>query len=135
MSPVQGAAIVSLYSALVVIPWYFATSSALWRMPPAELLWQAIWQGCLIGFVALIALNHAISRLGPERCTALVALVPVATALLGMFFLGEVPSFAEISAFVAISAGVSVCSLRYGGNPAAPSASAKRSAWTLSRPG
>jgi drug/metabolite transporter (DMT)-like permease len=135
VSAVQGAAIVSLYSALIVIPWYFATSAALWRMPPAELLWQAAWQGCLIGFVALIALNHAISRLGPERCTALVAFVPVATALLGMLFLGEVPSLAEIMAFLAITAGVSVCSLRYAGSPASPNAAAKRSAWTLSRPG
>jgi drug/metabolite transporter (DMT)-like permease len=132
---IQGAAIVSVYSALIVVPWYLGTSSGLWVVAPAQLLWQALWQGCLIGCVALIALNHAIARLGPERSTALVALVPVLTALLGVFFLGEVPSLAEISAFVAISAGVSICSIPYAGSPAASSAAAKRSAWTLSRPG
>ena len=77
---IQGAAIVSLYSALVVVPWYLWSAPAtLWRVAPLELLWQVLWQGVLIGCVALVALNHAISRLGAERSSALVALVPVLT--------------------------------------------------------
>jgi drug/metabolite transporter (DMT)-like permease len=67
-----------------------------------------LWQGVLIGCVALIALNQAISRLGCERSSALVAFVPVLTAVLALLFLGEVPSTTEIAAFVAISAGVSI---------------------------
>ncbi len=132
---IHGAAIISLYSAMIVVPWYLVSSAALLRMAPADLIWQAVWQGCLIGCVALIALNHAIARLGPERCTALVALVPVITAALGLYFLGEVPSLAEVAAFLAISAGVTICSIRYAGRPAAASAAAKRAAWMLSRPG
>ena len=105
----QGAAIVSLYSALVVVPYYlWSAPGMLAQIAPAELLWQVLWQGLLIGCVALIALNHAISRLGPERSSALVALVPVLTAVLALVFLGEVPSSVEIAAFVAISAGVSI---------------------------
>lgn len=106
----QGAAIVSLYSAIVVVPWYlWASSGPLWRaIPSIELVWQILWQGVLIGCVSLIALNHAVSRLGPERSSAMVALVPVLSALLALIFLGEVPSSAEIAAFVAISAGVSL---------------------------
>ena len=77
-------------------------------MAPLELAWQVLWQGVLIGCVALIALNHAISRLGAERSSALVAVVPVLAAGLAFVFLGEVPSAAEIAAFVAISAGVSI---------------------------
>ena len=80
----------------------------LWRVAPVELLWQVLWQGVLIGCVAFIALNHAIARLGAERSSALVALVPVLSAMLALVFLGEVPSTAEIAAFVAISAGVSI---------------------------
>ena len=34
------------------------------RIAPVELLWQVLWQGVLIGCVALIALNHAISPAG-----------------------------------------------------------------------
>jgi drug/metabolite transporter (DMT)-like permease len=104
----QGAAMVSLYSAFVVVPYYLCFPGTLARVAPAELFWQVLWQGVLIGCVALIALNHAISRLGAERSSALVALVPVLTAMLAFFFLGEVPSTAEMAAFVAISAGVSI---------------------------
>jgi drug/metabolite transporter (DMT)-like permease len=105
----QGAAIVSLYSAAVVVPYYlWSAPGALARLAAADLLWQVLWQGVLFGCVALIALNHAISRLGAERTSALVALVPVLTAVLALIFLGEVPSTAEIAAFVAISAGVSI---------------------------
>lgn len=132
-----GAAIVTLYSALVVVPWHLWTASgALWRAAPLELLWQVLWQGALIGCIALVALNHAIARLGPERSVALVSQVPALSALLGFLFLGETPSNAEIAAILAISAGVSIGASRgYGGSPAARSASVKRPACGLSRPG
>lgn len=106
---IQGAAIVSVYSAFIVVPWYLWSAPAtLLQMPSVELLWQILWQGVLIGCVALIALNHAISQLGAERSSALVALVPVLTAVLALLFLGEIPSTAEMVAFVAISVGVSI---------------------------
>ena len=106
---VQGAAIVSLYSAAVVVPWHLCTVSAsLWQAAPLELLWQVLWQGALIGCVALLTLNHAIERLGSDRASALVALVPALSAGLGFLFLGEVPSRAELAAIITISAGVSI---------------------------
>lgn len=127
INAVQAAAIVTLYSALLVIPWYlWSAAGTLWRASPLELLWQVLWQGVLIGCVALIALNHAIARLGPDRASALVALVPALSAVLGLLFLGEVLSDAEIAAILAIAAGVSIGASRgYGGRPAASSAAAK----------
>jgi drug/metabolite transporter (DMT)-like permease len=109
----QGAAIVSLYSALVVLPWHLWSTSdlALTRIPAAELLWQVLWQGVLIGCVSLIALNQAISQLGSERSSAFVALVPVLTAVLALAFLGETPSPVELIALVVISAGVSIAAV------------------------
>jgi drug/metabolite transporter (DMT)-like permease len=134
---IQGAAIVTLYSALVVVAWQlWSASSALWHVPTSDLLWQVLWQGVLIGCVALVALNHAIARLGPERASALVALVPAMGAILAYLFLDEIPSSPEIAAILAISAGVSIgASLGYGGSPAASSAAAKPAACGLSRPG
>jgi drug/metabolite transporter (DMT)-like permease len=133
----QGAAIVTLYSALAVVLWHsWSASGALWQVAPLELLWQVLWQGVLIGCIALVALNHAIARLGPERSSTLVALVPALGAVLGILFLGESLSNAEIAAVLAISTGVSIGAFRgYGGSPAASSASAKRAACGLSRPG
>lgn len=128
ISAIQAAAIVTLYSALVIVPWHlWSASSALLQLRPFELLWQVLWQGVLIGCIALVALNHAIARLGPERSSALVALVPALSAVLGILFLGEIPSTAEIAAILAISAGVTIGATRgYGGNPASRSATAKR---------
>jgi drug/metabolite transporter (DMT)-like permease len=137
INAIQAAAIVTIYSALIVVPWHFwSASGALWKAAQFELLWQILWQGVLIGCVALVALNHAIARLGPERSIALVALVPALSAVLGLMFLAEIPSSAEIAAIVAISAGVSIGASRgYGGSPATSSASAKRAPCGLSRPG
>lgn len=104
---VEGAAIVTLYSALIVVPWYlWSPSATLWEVAPLELLWQVLWQGVLIGCVALVALSHAIERLGAERSSALIAFVPALSAFLGLLFLNEVPSSAEVVAILAISAGV-----------------------------
>ena len=129
VSAMQAAAIVTVYSALIVVPLHLYSSSApLWRVAPLELLWQTLWQGVLIGCVALIALNHAVKRLGAERSSAMIALVPVLSAILALVFLGEVPSPAEIGAIVAISAGVSIGASRYRGSPASTSAPMKRAA-------
>lgn len=130
----EGAAIVSLYSAALVVPWYLWSSpGGLWQAAPLELLWQVLWQGVLIGCVALVALSAAVERLGSERASALIALVPALSSLLGFVFLQEVPSTPELAAILAISAGVSLGA--YAGRPAARSAAAKRSACALSRPG
>jgi len=137
---IQAAAIVSVYSALVVVPWHLLHAhESLWRFAPLELLWQTLWQGVLIGCISLVALNRAIEHLGAERSSALVAFVPALSALLALFFLGEVPSVAETAAILAISAGVTVAATpaprRYGGRPASSSADMKRAACGLSRPG
>ena len=116
IGPIQSAAIVTLYSALIVVPWHFhAASDALWHAAPKELLWQVLWQGVLVGCVALIALNHAIARLGPERSSALVAFVPVLSAVLAVLFLGEIPSTTEAAGILVISAGVSIGAWRSPG--------------------
>jgi len=117
IGPIQSAAIVTLYSALIVVPWHFnSMSDALWHAAPKELVWQVLWQGVLVGCVALVALNHAITRLGPERSSALVAFVPVLSALFAVLFLGEIPSTMEAAGILVISAGVSVGAWRSPGD-------------------
>lgn len=129
---IHGAAIVSLYSALVIVPWHlWSAPDVLREVPIAEVLWQVLWQGVLIGCVALVALNHAIARLGAERSSALVAVVPVLSAALAVLFLGEIPTTVEMTAFVVIAAGVSCAAapersgpMRVGRLSAAPPRSA-----------
>ena len=136
VSALQAAAIVTVYSGIVIVPWHLWTAAGSWGQAPLELLWQTVWQGVLIGCVALIALNHAITRLGAERSSALVALVPALSAMLALVFLREVPTMVEIASIVAISAGVLIGAARgYGGSPASSNALTKRPACELSRPG
>ena len=137
VSAIQAAAIVTVYSAAVVVPWYlWSAAQPLWHAAPLELIWQIVWQGVLTGCVSLIALNHAIARLGAERTSALVALVPVLSATLGAVFLGELPSLAECAAILTVSLGVSIgAHPGYGGSPASTSAPMRRAACGLSRPG
>jgi drug/metabolite transporter (DMT)-like permease len=105
----QSAAIVTVYSAVIVVPWQIgASSNTFWQASVEEIAWQVLWQGVLVGCVALIALNHAVAKLGVERSSALIALVPVITALLALLFLGEVPSSLESVAIVMISLGVTI---------------------------
>jgi len=119
IAPIQSAAIVTLYSALIVVPWHFSTvSDTLWHAAPREIMWQVLWQGVLVGCVALLALNHAIDRLGPERSSALVAFVPVLSAFLALLFLGEIPSTTEAAAILVISTGVSIGAWRSRGKVA-----------------
>lgn len=109
VSAMQAAAIVTVYSGLIVVPWHlWSAPEPLWRVAPVELLWQTLWQGVLIGCVSLVAFNYAITRLGAERSSSMIALVPVLSAMLALIFLGEVPSSGEIAAILAISAGVSI---------------------------
>ena len=109
----QGAAIVTVYSALIVVPWYaWFTPRSLWDAAPIDLLWQVLWQGLLIGCVALIAMSLAIARLGSERSSVFFAFVPVLSAVLGILFLGETPSGVEMAGILAISGGVAIGGLR-----------------------
>src|SRR5438094_10005334 len=105
----QAAAIVTVYSGMIVVPWHlWSASEPLWRVAPVELLWQTLWQGVLIGCVALIAFNQAITRLGPERSSAMIALVPVLGAVRGFILLRELPSTGEVAPVRASPADVSV---------------------------
>jgi drug/metabolite transporter (DMT)-like permease len=130
VNAIQAAAIVTVYSAVIVVPWHlWSAPEPLWRVPPFELAWQVLWQGVLTAAVSLIALNHAVARLGAERATTLIALVPALSAVLAAAFLGETPSAGELAAIVAVSAGVSLGAWRgYGGRPASTSAPIIRAA-------
>lgn len=137
VAAMDAAAIVTLYSALIVVPWQlWSAPRSLGGVAPLELAWQVVWQGVLTACVSLVALNHAVAKLGPERASALVALVPVVSAVLALLFLGEAPSLVELAAILTVSLGVWISAGRfYGGNPASTSAPTSRAVFPLSRPG
>jgi drug/metabolite transporter (DMT)-like permease len=109
LSAMQGAAFISVYSMLFYVPlylWLWRGTGQLAQAPTTELLFQAFYQGVLMGAVALFSLSRAIVILGAARAAAFISLVPVLSTLLGYAILDEIPSASETAAVVAISLGV-----------------------------
>jgi drug/metabolite transporter (DMT)-like permease len=107
LSPVLGAALVSTYSAVILLPWYllFAHSTIV-DAPFAEIVWQVIFQGLLMGCVVFLAINHAVLTVGSQNVGMLFALVPVLGALSSLAIAHDPVSSSEWVAIVTISLGV-----------------------------
>jgi drug/metabolite transporter (DMT)-like permease len=134
LDPVLGAALVSVTSALIVIPWHaLFAASTIATAPLREVLWQLLTQGVIVGCVALLALNYAALTLGSQTLGILSALVPVVGALASLAIAGDVVSLPEWGAIVVISAGVAVASLATA-PPARFAALTPRSVAPLGRP-
>lgn len=113
LSAIEGAALIGVYSMLFYLPfytWQWLPSSNLFTVGRGELLFQAFYQGVLMGAVSLFSLSRAIVALGAVRATAFISLVPVFGCLLGWVILGEVPSVLEVAAIVSVSIGVFLAS-------------------------
>jgi len=109
LSAIQGAALIGVYSMIVYLPlyvWLWLGSSRLAEAPPREVLFQAVYQGVLMGAVTLFSLSRAVVILGAPRAAAFLSLMPVVTALLGAAILHEIPSAPEAVAITIISLGV-----------------------------
>lgn len=76
------------------------------RAPFAELLLQALYQGVLVGVVALYLYARSVATLGAARATLFLPLVPVATAAASALLLAEVPSPTEIIGMSIVVSGM-----------------------------
>ena len=76
------------------------------RAPFAELLLQALYQGVLVGVVALYLYARSVATLGAARATLFLPLVPVATAAASALLLAELPSPTEIVGMAIVVSGM-----------------------------
>lgn len=76
------------------------------RAPFAELLLQALYQGVLVGVVALYLYARSVETLGAARATLFLPLVPIAMAAASALLLAEVPSPTEIVGMAIVVAGM-----------------------------
>jgi drug/metabolite transporter (DMT)-like permease len=109
LTAVQGAALIGVYSMIFFLPlyaWLWLGSSKLGEAPVREVVFQAFYQGVLMGAVTLFSLSRAVVILGAPRAAAFLSLMPVVTAVLGVVILHEIPSPAEAVAVTIISLGV-----------------------------
>ncbi|MDX1975584.1 MAG: DMT family transporter [Rickettsiales bacterium] len=89
-------AIVSVWSALLYLPIYFA-------FIPSQIGWHnwheaafhAIYQGIVNSILAMLCYNQGIRLLGASTSSAFIPLVPVLSTLLAIPFLQEIPGLLE----------------------------------------
>ncbi len=107
LSPVQAAALICVWSAVLFLPVYLLLGLSRFRLAsPGEIALQAVYQGGLMSGVALVTFNRAVSILGSSAATAMIALLPAVASLLAVPVLGEVPSAAQCTAIAVIVTGV-----------------------------
>ena len=78
------------------------------RVPFAELLLQAFYQGVLVGVVALYLYARTVATLGAARTTLFLPLVPIVTAAASALLLAESPSPMELVGMAAVVTGMLV---------------------------
>jgi len=89
--------VVSVLSALVTVPGYFALSNTahILVLPRGALLAQGLVQGGLRGVLAILGFTHAIRVLGVGRAVLFAAVVPVVSVLVGIPLLHEIPTLQQ----------------------------------------
>jgi drug/metabolite transporter (DMT)-like permease len=114
LSALQGAALLSVYSLLIYLPFFvffFWGSSKLTQILVSDLLFQGFYQGVLMGALTIFSLGRSTMLIGAPATAMSLALLPVASFLLAFFILDEVPTFFEILGAIAISLGAFLAAL------------------------
>ena len=107
LTPVQAAALICFWSAILFLPIYiFGGLSRLAMASPSEIGLQAVYQGVLMSAVAIVSFNRSVALLGPSAATAIIALIPVVASLAAIPVLGELPSGGECVALAVVVGGV-----------------------------
>jgi len=101
---------VTYFSALLYCPAYFLLNGAgaLFSAPASVVLEQALVQGILTGIVALFAYSRAVHLLGAARASVFTAVAPLASILIGIVLVHEVPTPGQWLGLVVASIGMAV---------------------------
>ncbi|HUN39630.1 MAG TPA: DMT family transporter [Acetobacteraceae bacterium] len=111
LGPLHAAAIIATGSLIIYLPAYILLhGSDLARVPPGNLVVQALFQGVLVTIVGIFLYGRAIAVLGASGGAAFGALVPVLAGLFGIPLLGEWPNPTGWTGISLISAGVYLAS-------------------------
>jgi drug/metabolite transporter (DMT)-like permease len=105
MPPLAAAVATVLAGALMYLPiWWLFLPSTLLLAPSHEIAMQALYQGVLVVFVALITYAHAVRQLGPQIVALTLAMVPVLASLGAVPLLDEPLSMLALTGLLAVTA-------------------------------
>lgn len=106
MPPLTAAVSTTLGSAILYLPvWWLFLPSTMGQAPPAEIAMQAIYQGVLVVFVAMLLYTFAVRCLGGQTVALMMAVVPGLSALAAVPVLGEPLSLHTMAGLVAVTMG------------------------------
>lgn len=106
MSPLTAAVSTTLGSAILFLPaWWLFLPSTMDQAPFAEIAMQAIYQGVLVVFVAMMLYSFAVRNLGAQTVVLLMAIVPGLAALSAVPVLGEPLSLLTLAGLGAVTLG------------------------------
>jgi drug/metabolite transporter (DMT)-like permease len=104
--PLTAAVSTTLGSAILYLPiWWLFLPSTLDQAPAAEIAMQAIYQGVLVVFVAMMLYTFAVRRLGAQTVALLMAIVPGLAAMAAVPVLGEPLSMLTLAGLGAVTTG------------------------------
>jgi drug/metabolite transporter (DMT)-like permease len=111
LSALQAAALIALWSVLILLPFGGAPLiHAVGRGLATPLLMQVVLQGLLSGVAGVVLYGIAVNRLGASRAAAVSPLAIVLAALIAIPALGEYPEPAALVGIVMATLGVVLAS-------------------------
>jgi drug/metabolite transporter (DMT)-like permease len=104
--PLTATVSTTLGSAILYLPiWWLFLPSTLDQAPVAEVAMQAIYQGVLVVFVAMMLYTFAVRCLGGQTVALMMAIVPGLSALAAVPVLGEPLSVFTLAGLGAVTLG------------------------------
>ena len=108
-SSLNAAAAISIMSLMSVPLWAFFMPLHMGDASFWASLLQALFQGVLVGVVALYLYTRSVALLGPMQAALFVPLTPIVTAIIDLLWLGEKASLTEAVGMVAVISGMILC--------------------------
>lgn len=113
MPPLTATVTTVLGGALLYLPvWWLFLPSTLSAARPGEIALQALYQGVLVVFVALVLYAQAVRQLGTQIVSLVLALVPVVASLAAVPILGEPLSLLALAGLAAVT-GSAILGVRF----------------------
>ena len=108
-SSMEAAAAISILSLVSVPLWASFMAMHLNEVSIWASLLQALFQGVVVGIVALYFYTRAVALLGAVQAALFVPLTPIVTALIDLVWLGEQASLTEVTGMAVVIAGMFLC--------------------------
>lgn len=106
LPPLTATVATALGAAAIYLPlWWLFLPSTLNVAPVGEIVMQALYQGVLVVFVAMLLYAQAVRHLGAQTVALIMAIVPGVAALAAVPLLGEPLSLLALAGLSAVTAG------------------------------